>query len=153
MCTGIAITLSEVPAPLVEEMPERLYTRAGKQELQFHWWKTPTVLPVRWDGSLQLLQWGCKSRRSPLPYGGWIDREQLEAGLIAPARPEEVVISANLGFHKGTWFLVDEGICGVVLPDVPGGPVVYMLTAPASNYYRNMTGQSATMPVFVNQII
>jgi hypothetical protein len=41
----------------------------------------------------------------------------------------------------------------VVLPDVPGGPVVYMLVRPSSNYYRNMTEQEPLMPVLVDQVI
>ena len=51
------------------------------------------------------------------------------------------------------WFLVEEGFRGVVLPTGPRGPVVYMLTEPATNYWRNMTEQSDTMPVLVNQVI
>jgi hypothetical protein len=33
------------------------------------------------------------------------------------------------------------------------GPVAYVLTRPATNYYRNMTQQSPTMPVLVDQVI
>lgn len=73
--------------------------------------------------------------------------------MLAHVRPEEVEIPAMLGFHKGTWYLVDEGIRGVVLPDVPGGPVVYMLTEPSTPYYRNMTGQSPFMPALIGQVI
>ena len=95
---------------------------------------------------------GNKSRRGPLPYGGWVPLEHLAAGVLAGAEAEEVVIPANFGQQKGTWFLVNEGIKGVVIVTAYG-PVVYMLTEPASNYYRNMTEQSPTMPVFVNQVI
>ena len=42
-----------------------------------------------------------------------------------------------------------SGIRGVVLPDMPGGPVAYMLVTRASNYYRNMTEQEPLMPVLV----
>jgi len=73
--------------------------------------------------------------------------------VFAHANAEEVVIPTNMAQHRRTWFLADEGVCGVVLPNVPGGPVVYMVTATASNYYRNMTGQSPFMPVFLNQVI
>lgn len=147
--TGLALALSEVPDRIIEEHPERVYEREGKQELQFHWWQTPTVIPVRWNGRLQTLRWGNRDRRGRLPYGGWISVAQMEAGLFAHARPEEVVIPANLGFHRGVWFLVAEGFRGVILPRVPGGPVVYMLIEPATNYFRNMTEQSETMPVLV----
>lgn len=62
------------------------------------------------------------------------------------------MIPANLGFQKGTWFLIVEGIRGIVI-ESRAGPIVYMLTEPASNYYRNMTEQSPMMPLFVNQVI
>ena len=78
--------------------------------------------------------------------------EHVAQGLIAGAHPDDVVIPASLGCQKGTWFLIAEGIRGVVIR-ARGGPVVYMLTEPASNYYRNMTEQSPTMPLFVNQVI
>lgn len=112
----------------------------------------PTLLPVRWDGRLELLPWGSKSRRGPLPYGGLMSLQDIAQGVLAAAHPEEVVIPANHGQQKGTWFLINEGIKGIVI-ETRGGPVVYMLTEPASNYYRNMTEQSPMMPLFVNQVI
>jgi len=154
MCTGIAIAASELPVALVRQhrLLERVYARAGVEEFRFHWWQQPTLLPVRWDGRLELLPWGSKLRRGPLPYGGWVSVEHVAGGLFAGAHPEEVVIPANLGFQKGTWFLIVEGIKGVVI-ETRAGPVVYVLTEPSSNYYRNMTEQSPAMPLFVNQVI
>jgi hypothetical protein len=154
MCTGIAIARSELPLDLVRRhrLDERVYAREGREEFQFHWWQVPAVVPVRWDGRLVVLPWGSKARRGPLPYGGWVSVEHVADGVFAGAAPDEAVIPANLGQHKGTWFLISEGIRGVVIRS-RGGPVVYMLTEPASNYYRNMTEQSPLMPVFVNQVI
>jgi hypothetical protein len=154
MCTAIALAVPELPIELVRRhrLAERVHAREGREEFQFHWWQMPTMLPVRWDGKLELLPWGSKLRRGPLPYGGWIAEEQVAGGLFRGANPEEVVIPANLGFQKGTWFLIVEGIKGVVI-ETRGGPVVYMLTEPASNYYRNLTEQSPQMPLFVNQVI
>jgi hypothetical protein len=151
MCTGIAIVLSEFPSDLLIGLGSRLYVREGRQEIQFHWWQEPLLLPVRWAGSLRLCRWGNRNRRSRLPFGGWLSREQIEAGIVAGT--EQGIIPANLGYDKGTWFLISEGIQAVVLPDIPDGPVVYILTEPASNYYKNMAEQSSMMPVFVNQVI
>jgi hypothetical protein len=154
MCTAIAISISELPVELVRRhrLAERVHVREGRQEFRFQWWEVPTVLPVRREGRLELMPWGSKLRRGPLPYGGWIAVEHIEEGRLAGAGVESVVIPANLGYQKGTWFLLIEGIQGVVI-ESRGGPIVYMLTEPASNYYRNMTEQSPTMPVFVNQVI
>jgi hypothetical protein len=153
MCTGIALPLSDLPTDLLDGLDGRRYRRGEREELQFHWWQAPAILPVRWDGALRLLRWGSRDRRSPLPFGSGLTRDQLASGTVASACPEEGVIPATLGFHRGTWFLIEEGIHAVVLPEVPGGPVVYMLTEPSTNYYRNMTGQSPFMPVFVDQVI
>ncbi len=154
MCTAIALARSELPCELVlkHRLGERVHERAGLAEIRFQWWQVPTLLPVRRDGRLELVPWGSKSRRGPLPYGGWVDRELVADGLFANSCTEEVVIPANLGHQKGTWFLIVEGIKGIVVQS-RFGPVVYILTEPASNYYRNMTEQSPMMPVFVNQVI
>jgi hypothetical protein len=150
--TGLALPLSDLPVELVRShrLGERVHDREGRAEYQFHWWQVPTVLPVRWDGRLEILSWGSRYRRGPLPYGGWVSAGHVAAGELG--RVEEAVIPAVLGFCKGTWFLINEGVRGVVVM-TRGGPVVYMLTEPASNYYRNMTEQSPTMPVLVNQVI
>jgi hypothetical protein len=154
MCTAIALSPSELPVALIQRhrLTERIHVRERREEIQFHWWQTPTILPVRRDGRLEILPWGSKSRRSRLPYGGWISLEHITAGVLAGAGPEEVVIPANLGQQKGTWFVIHEGIKGVLV-ESGSGPVVYMLIEPASNYYRNMTEQSPMMPLFVGQVI
>ena len=151
--TGIALALTEVPLDARERYPERVYTREGQPELQFHWWQAPTLLPVQWRGAFVLMRWGSKDRRGRLPFGGWVSVNEMETGTLGNATPEEAVVPANLGFHRGVWFLVEEGYRAVVLPKIPGGPVVYSLTEPATNYWRNMTEQSNMMPVLVNQTI
>jgi hypothetical protein len=153
MCTGIAVALSEVPIAFADGLTNRIHDREGCRELRFHFWETPALLPVRWDGGLRLLRWGSHARRSPLPYGPWIAESQIEAGVLSHTHAERAIIPANLGFDRGTWFLIEEGIHGVVLPEVPGGPVVYLLTRPSTNYYRNMAGKCEQMPVLVNQLI
>src|SRR6185436_2637839 len=65
--------------------------------------------------------------------------------------PEEVVIPASMGRESGMWVLIETGLRGVVVPG--NTPVVYVLFQPATNYYRNKTGQSPLMPVLVNQTI
>jgi hypothetical protein len=154
MCTAIAISISELPVELARQhrLTDRVYLREGREEFQLHWWETPTILPVRREGRLEMLPWGSRRRYGPLPYGGWVSELQIRDGLFAHSAPEEVMIPANLGFQKGTWFLILEGIRGVAV-ETRDGPVVYMLTKASSNYFRNMTEQSPTMPVFVNQVI
>jgi hypothetical protein len=130
-----------------------VYDRAGVKEVRFLLVQAPALLPVWWDGRLRVLPWGCRERRTRRPLGGWVTEEQLAAGLFASLNPEPVIIPANLGHHRGTWFLIATGIRGVVLPEVPGGPVAYMLVRPSTNYYRNMTAQEPLMPALVDQVI
>jgi hypothetical protein len=153
--TGLALPPYDLPAALLDspEIRDRLHDRHGQPEVQFHWWHQPALLPVRLYGRIQLVTWGCKLRKgTPLPFGGWVSEDQLKAGVFAAARPESVVIPACLGHDKGTWFVIDEGVRGVAVRG-PGGPVVYVLVRPASNYYRNMTQQSPMMPILVGQVI
>ena len=154
MCTGIAIATSELPARLAEDvrLKDRLYNREGRAEYQFQWWQSPTLLPVLWNGAMHLLPWGSKDRRSRLPYGGWISREHLGVGILQYAKAEDAVIPANLGHHRGTWYLIVEGIHALVVR-TPAGPTVYMVVEPSTNYYRNMTEQEPLMPALVGQVI
>jgi hypothetical protein len=153
--TGIALPLYELPSALLDlpTVKDRVHERHGRPEVQFHWWHQPTLLPVRLYGKIQLLRWGSKARRgTPLPPGGWVSEDRVRAGVFAGSAPEPVVIPAVLGHDKGTWFVIDEGVRGVAVRDA-AGPVVYVLMRPASNYYRNMTQQTPTMPVLVGQVI
>lgn len=154
MCTGIALSSDALPLSLtaLPTLRDRLHDRAGHREYQFHWWQRPCLLPVRRNGRLELLPWGCRDRSGALPYGGWVALDHAEAGGLGAARPERVVIPACLGFHRGTWFLIDEGVHGLVIL-TPRGPVAYMLIRPSTNYYRNMTAQTPMMPALVGQVI
>jgi hypothetical protein len=146
--TGIALIASELPVSLLESVIDRLHDLGGCPEVRFENWHHPPLLPVRWDGALRLMQWGSRDRRSVLPYGGLLTRHQMESGLLTGV--DEAVIPANYGYQHGVWFLIEAGVRGVVLPEAG---VVYVLMEPATNYYRNMTGQSALMPVLVDQVI
>src|SRR6266545_1109642 len=130
--TQLALITSELPLHLLAEVTDRVHDRAGCTEVRFAWWHDPAVLPVRWDGSLRLVTWGSKFRRSRVPQGPALSNEQIAAGLLGHARLEEVVIPANYGFHRGTWFLIEEGVRGVLLPETPSGSVVYLLMEAAS---------------------
>ena len=59
-------------------------------------------------------------------------------------------IPAALGLEKGVWFLITEGIRGILVRDERDMPHVYMLTQPASHYYQIMTRHNR-MPVLLGQ--
>lgn len=141
--TGIALPLEDVPAAVLDRhrLHARVHKRGQAEEVQFHYWHRPALLPVRLHGRVEVL-----------PWKGWVPVAHVEGGAMSGSRPEPVVIPAALGHHAGVWFLIVEGVRGVVVW-TRGGPAVYMLTAPSTNYYRNMTEQSETMPVLVGQVI
>jgi hypothetical protein len=146
----IALIASDLPVHLLADVADRLHDRAGCLEARFSWDDQTSILPVQWDGSLRLLQWGTHDRRSRLPVGAGLTLDQVAAGIVAGH--QEVNIPASMGRESGTWFLIDLGIRGIVVWD-RGSPVVYVLFEPSTNYYRNRTGQAPLMPVLVNQTI
>lgn len=151
--TGLALPLCDLPSVLIDtpEVRSRVYDRHGLAEVRFLWQHGPTVLPVRWCGSVRLFRWGSQRRRgTALPYGGWVSEDRVGAGVFHA--PEAVVIPAAFGHEAGVWFGINEGVHGVLVDDGTG-PAVYMLIRPATNYYRNLTQQTALMPVLVNQVI
>jgi len=151
--TGLSLPLCDLPSALhaVPEARTRLYDRHGLTEVRFLWQHGPTLLPVRWCGSVRLFCWGCQKRTgTALPYGGWVSEDRVRAGVFHA--PEAVVIPAHVGYEAGVWFGINEGVRGVLVEE-RGEPVVFMLMTTATNYYRNLTQQTATMPVLVNQVI
>ena len=151
--TGLALPLCDLPSALHDapEVRARVYDRHGLAEVRFLWQHGPTVLPVRWCGSVRLFRWGSQRRSGTrLPYGGWVSEDRIKAGVFHA--PEAVVVPAHLGYEAGVWFGINEGVHGVLVED-RDGPAVFVVMRPATNYYRNLTQQAATMPALVNQVI
>ncbi|HTQ39797.1 MAG TPA: hypothetical protein VMJ32_12280 [Pirellulales bacterium] len=150
MCLGVAVPIHEIPETLIVQhrLADRIAQRdpgAGR-EIQFLWRHRQPVLAVNLDNQLRIVKWGNRGG-GPLPAGGWCHREWIEAGLWQELRPQPAIIAAALAIDRGIWTLANEGIKGVVVRDR-----VYMLTEPATHYYRIMT-RSNRMPVLVGQTI
>ncbi|MCA9241579.1 MAG: hypothetical protein KDA37_15320 [Planctomycetales bacterium] len=157
MCKGISILKARLKQELFEhyELASRVVMRDGGDQEELHFmFPDPVVqLPVEWDGQTTILEWGNRgNKESRLPRTGWCREESLKAGKWRWLRPEPVVIPADFGLEKGVWFLINEGIQGVVVRDEQQRPHVYMLTTQASTYYQNMTRHDR-MPVLVDQVI
>ena len=117
MCTGIALAATELPTDVAEDphLAHRLYVREGRKEMRFLAWQSPAILPVQWHGRLQIMPWGNRPRRQGgLPASGWVTREELDSGIFAHVPAEDALIPCHLGLHRGTWFLIQEGIRGIV---------------------------------------
>jgi hypothetical protein len=145
-----------MPTRLVEKygLHERVVTRQEGAECEVRFlYRDPRPLLPAWCGSrLDIYAWGSQDRRSPLPVTGWVRLEDLKKGVWRELGPEPVDIPACLGFEKGIWFQIKEGIRGILVRDEQGRPHVYMLTEPASHYYNVMT-KAARMPVLIGERI
>jgi len=155
MCTGIALPIDDLPEELVRRQRRRLVLRTpgDSHELRFLYRDPRPELPA-WHGSqLGIYPWGNRGGgQSSLPRTGWCRLETLEDGLWRSWNPEAVEIPAALGLERGVWFLIAEGIRGILVRDEHGCPHVYMLTQPASHYYQIMT-RNPRMPVLLGEQI
>ena len=155
MCDGVSLFRRELPEELIERhrLRSRIVARTAQadSEIQFLHRDPRPMLPA-WHGDrLEIYPWGNRDRRrSPLPRTGLCARESLEAGHWQALRPEVVEIPANLGLDKGIWFHVTQGMQGLLVHDEHQQPHVYLLTEPASHYYRIMTRHDR-MPVMTGR--
>jgi hypothetical protein len=113
----------------------------------------PALLPVWWDGRLQIIRWGNRDRRErKLPPTGWTWRATVEAGRWSALSPELVDVPATYGFANGVWFRVRQGMRGLLVRDRGGVPAVYLVCEPATRYYRVMT-RAEWMPTLIDEVI
>jgi hypothetical protein len=151
---GIALPIDELPEALVRAERRRLALRApgDSRELRFLYRDPRPELPAWYGDRLGIYLWGNRDKTSALPRTAWCRLETLEEGFWRQLSPEPVEIPAALGLERGVWFLIHEGIRGVLVRDEHGRPHVYMLTQPASHYYQIMT-RNARMPVLLGEQI
>jgi hypothetical protein len=153
MCFGIALPLDGLPEELVRRQQHRVALREPGRlgELRFLFRDPVAELPAWWGNRLDVFVWGNRDdAASRLPRTGWCRQESLDEGRWKYLHPEPVEIPAALGLEKGVWFAIVEGIRGVLVRDEQERPHVYMLTQPASHYYRIMTRHDR-MPVLLGQ--
>lgn len=157
MCTAVAVPRSHLPKALFEEhdLGRRVFDRGeNRQEVQFHFADPEPLIPVLAGGTIRLLPWGSRARGGPLPPTGWTWKESVEGGAWAGVgcETEPCVIPARYGFEKGVWYLITEGVHGLIVCPPEGPPVVYMVCEPATRYYRVMT-RSERMPWLIGEVI
>ena len=155
MCTAIALPVSDLPVELMEEygLSARVHDRGGEKEVRFYWRANPAVLPVWWNGRLQIVKWGNKDRiERKLPPTGWTWRETVEAGKWSALEPEPVEVPAAYALMNGVWYMVKQGVRGLLVRTRTGEPVVYLMCEPSTRYYRIMT-RAEWMPVLIGEVI
>jgi hypothetical protein len=151
MCLGISVPIHEIPVAMIRQhrLAERIVQRengAGR-EIQFRYLHPRRLLPVYIDSQLRILEWGNRDGHGPLPEPGWCHNEWIESGHWQGLRPQPAMIVAAMAWERGVWYQVKEGIKCVVVRNH-----AYMLTEPATHYYRIMT-RANRMPVLIGQTI
>jgi hypothetical protein len=155
MCAAISLAWSSLPTELIgrHELARRIHDRGGEREIQFWYSDRAPRLPIRCDGQLQIVRWGNgRGESRVLPRSGWTWQSSIEDGIWRNLDALPVDIPAMLGYERGTWYTIHQGIRGLLVPDERGNAVVYMICEPASHYYRIMT-RSTRMPIFIEQRI
>ena len=155
MCTGIALTGSEVPTELIGRhgLGRRVHRRGDRDEYRFLFRDRRPRLPVWRDGRMQVVRWGNgRGQSRVLPRTGWTWLETVERGGWVGSGAVPVEIPATFALERGVWYRVRQGIRGLLVPDERGIAVVYMICEPPSHYYRVMT-RSNRMPVLIDERI
>jgi hypothetical protein len=155
MLVAVAVPYHALPLALIErhKLETLVHDRGGEQEFQFHIAAAVPLLPVRHEGQLRIVRWGCRRGESRvLPVGGWTKLTTLESGFWSACGAEMVEIPAAMGLDGGVWFAVRQGVRGVLVGDERGEPRVYVVCEPASHYYCVMT-RSTWMPLLIGERI
>jgi hypothetical protein len=152
---GIALAWSSLPTELIgqQRLDRLVHDRGGEREIQFWYDDRTPRLPIRRDGQVQIVRWGNgRGQSGVLPRTGWTWQQSIEQGMWRNLDTAFVNIPAALGYERGVWYQIREGIRGLLVPDERGIAVVYMIIEPASHYYRIMT-RSPRMPILIGERI
>jgi hypothetical protein len=156
VCLGIALAGSEVPTELIGRcrLGRHLHMRGDRPEYRFLYRDRAPRLPVWRDGRLFFARWGNgRGQSRHLPRTGWTWHATIREGGWRGTDAIPVDIPASFGLERrGVWYLIEQGIRGLLVPDERGWAVVYVICEPASHYYHVMTG-SLRMPVLIDQRI
>ncbi len=113
MCTGITIAWHDVPAKLIQkfQLEERIIQRSAtaEKEILFLQRHRRPLLPVFYEGELQILPWGNRQRNCNAPLAWWCEVATLASGAWAIYHPEPAEIQANFGLERGVWFQSEIG--------------------------------------------
>ncbi len=152
---GLALIRREMPDELIalHQLRSRIVRRcqAADEEVYFVDQHCVPLLPVWVDGQFLILPWGNRNPNSKLPRTGWCRQESLEEGSWRWLHPLPVEIPASYGCDRGVWYVVNEGLRGVIVQE-QHRRVVYPLSQQSTHYYEVMT-RNRRMPVFIGETI
>lgn len=151
---GISLSWRDMPETLIERhiLRERVIIRSegAEREIRFLYRDRVPLIPAWHGNEFTVCSWGSQNRRSRLPRTGCVAKAIIESWR--EVNPVPVEIPAAFGLERGFWYLIRQGVRGVLVHDEWEQPHVYILTQPASHYYEVMT-RSKTMPVLIGEQI
>lgn len=130
---GISLARREFPDVLLPGFADRISRRRedADEEVHFLDHQRPRVLPVWFDGQLQMMSWG-----------RWCPMEE-----VSQWQGEEAWIPATFICDQGVWTPVACGMRGIIK-----ARTIHPLSQPATHYYNVMT-RSQRMPAFMGETI
>lgn len=146
MCTQIRFNCFDFCDAKLKELA---HLRSSDQ-IRMHVNQKGALLPIEHHGEHKLVAWG--NQGEDLPKTGYCKLESLEDGKWQWLNPEPVRIIASFAWSKGVWFQVRQGIRGILVYDRAEKPHCFLLTQPATHYFKIMTGADR-MPVLIDQIV
>ena len=148
---GLAVRYSDLPVELIKRhnLARLVHERGGEREVRFLRQVPNAVLPIRHDGQLRIVSWGCRTGKMPRSGYTWL--KSVEAGEWTVYGAEAIDIPACLGLQNGVWFRIQQGARGL-LAKVGGDEAAYMIVEPSSYYYKIMT-HSERGPVLIGERI
>lgn len=115
----------------------------------FFWSRRPVLPFVKSSGltDVHLADWGNRENDIDLPKTGWVRWESFGEGEWNHLHPTKILIPAYRGCEKKVWFDIGDPIAGI-LAEKDGIVRAYMITLPANDEYRALTGHDR-MPKIV----
>jgi hypothetical protein len=147
MSRRIRFSSLEFPDAVLLTLP---LPRCGN-EIRSEFGKAGALLPIHHRGDNKMVLWG-NWNAARLPRTGFCKKESLEAGKWQHMNPQKVKILASSAWSGGVWFQVRQGIHGILVYDADEIAHCYMITQPATHYFKIMTGADR-MPALIEQII
>jgi len=153
---GISLSRCHIPEVTIQQhqLTERIVRRSKEsdEEVLFVQQHDSPILPVWVHGQLRVLPWGNQRKNSKLPKTHWCREESLIAGNWGWLHPIEVEIPAIYGWDNGVWYVIRQGIRGILINEHRGASIVYPISKPATHYYQVMV-RNRRMPAFVGETI
>ena len=147
MCQAIRFMKDEFSAVVLQNH----HLEVNGDEVRIYFTKPGALLPVLLNGQNQLIPWGNQANLK-IPRTGFCKTESFTAGKWTWLHPKPVTIIASSALVNGVWFQVKQGIQGLLLNSELDTQHCYMLTQPATHYFKTMTGADR-MPILLNQVL